>query len=166
MAGFDAGSSTDSLDYDFSTSKTADEKDREVLKDARGTVPEPSQRQVDAYRKGLLEVFKDPALKSVAKAAANGVDPENMSGQEIVALLGDDDVPIENLMKAMDAQSEQLIKICAGTPSKKQIMALPPRERTAFFGWLAGELFPKDPTSQTPVSTRSLVGANGVGPTT
>lgn len=163
MAGFDAGGSTTTLDFDFSTSKVADEAAREILKDAKGTIAEPTQKMVDDYRKAMLRTVKDPELEKLVEVALSGRDVTKLPPADLVRLMGE--MPEDKLLKAMDGQHEHLIKICGGNPSKKQIMALPPRERAAFFGWLAGELF-EDPTVPTAGSTPSPVGANGVGPTT
>jgi hypothetical protein len=110
---FDAESAAETLDFDFT----------KYLPGVKGTIPEPSQAQIDAFAK--------------ANNAASGVDPE------------DDDAVKESNEKLLDA----LVKFCSGAPTKAQLKKLPKRVQTAFFGWLFGMFLKANPTKTSGTSS-------------
>lgn len=155
--GFSAGKAATSLDYDFTDGNYADEQTSAILADAKGSVPEPTQDRLDGFTHALRQLATDP---DIAELASLGSDPDP---QQVVAVLAT--VPEEKLQGVNDAMLQAVIDLCAGSPSEQQIRALPPRIRTAFIGWLSGELV--GPTGPTPDSGRSLVATpNGAGPGT
>lgn len=156
MTGFDAGNAVTSLDYDLSTVKVSDPAAAETLSTAKGTIPEPSQDVLDTFTHRLRQMALDPDM-----AAIVGLGTDAQPG-EILAAVGD--VGEDKLKGIADAMVDAVIDLCQGSPSEAEIRALPPRVRTAFAGWLSGELVgPTRPTS----GTRPLPAlANGAGPGT
>lgn len=136
--GFDAGKAVDALDYDFTA----------YVDDAKGTIPEPRQAQVDALFDALREVV-------VASGAEAGATPEAI----ISGLAG---LP-EDVVKAQsEAMLDALAAFCQGTPSREEIEALPVRPLQAFVGWLVGQL--EDPGKG--ATQRAPATANGAAPLT
>jgi hypothetical protein len=154
--GFDAGKSVQALDFDFTTIQVADDATREILKDAKGTIPEPTQDALDRFTAHVRELATDP---EIAALVALGDNPDPAA---VVAAIGE--MPEEKLLGVTEGMLSVIIDVCSGTPSEEQIRALPPRVRNAFVGWVSGELV--GPTGPTPASGRSLVTANGAGPAT
>lgn len=154
MSTFDVGREVDPLNYDLSTTRAADPKAREILKDAKGTVPEPSQDALETFQERMRKAVVE---QGVGEIAALG---ENAPPEKLIEVMGK--LP-EGAMKAvMDTNLDAVAELCGGAPTKEQITALPARERLRFIGWLTGSLVrPTQPTSD---STPSLVGANGAGP--
>lgn len=154
--GFDAGRAVTSLDFDFSTVAVADEQSKQVLREARGTIPEPSQEALEGFTDRLREIALDPDMVDVIALG------DNPAPEQVVAALGR--VSQEKLERVMDETVTAVVQVCNGTPSEDQIRALPPRVRNAFVGWLSEQLV--GPTQPTAASRPSPVAANGVGPGT
>jgi predicted urease superfamily metal-dependent hydrolase len=155
MSRFDAGRQI-GLAYDLTTLPIADPEAAEVLKEARGIVPEPSQKSLESFIEALRGIATDEAVAGVMAL------PDNPSPEEVMETMSR--LSEEDMDRAADAMTEALIDICSGSPTKEQIEAMPMRLRGAFLGWLAEELV--GPTRPTSDSTPSLAGANGAGPAT
>ena len=111
--GFDAASAVEPLDFDF-----------HPYADAKGTVPEPSQEQVER----LFE-----AIRGLAVAA--GIQPGASREEAIAAFAAiPEEVQKEQARHTLDA----LVEFCQGSPSREQIEQLPYRPLNAFIGWLVG----------------------------
>lgn len=153
--GFDAGKAVIALDYDFSTVKVADESAAEILKEAKGTIPEPSQDALEAFQERLRSRIVDGGLEEIA---ALGDDP---STADVVSAISG--LPEGALGEMMNDTLDAVADLCAGSPTREQINVLPARIRLAFIGWLTESLV--GPTQPTPATTPSLATANGAGPT-
>lgn len=156
MAKFDAGASVEALDYDFSTIKVADEQSAAILKDAKGTVPEPTQDALERFQEQLRETVIGNGLEDIV-----GLGEDAPPEQVISAMSTLDEGALHRVMQGTNDAIKQL---CAGSPSPEQIDALPARVRLAFVGWLTQSLV--GPTRPTSVSGPSLATANGAGPAT
>jgi hypothetical protein len=155
--GFDAGKSVTTLDYDLTTANVADEEAREILKDAKGTIPEPSQAALDRFTSHVRDIATDPDL---AALVALGEDPDPAAVIDAVGQM-----PEEKLNQVTEGMLDVIIDVCQGSPTEEQIRALPPRVRNAFVGWVSGELV--GPTGPTSGSSRSpaAMSANGASAT-
>jgi hypothetical protein len=126
MAGFDAGTVVDPLDWNF-----------EAYGGRSGTIPEPAEKTVIIYQKKIQLL----ASKIVEKARAQGERPADIDTNEF----------LERLAKSQGeeaiAAAAELDKItgefCKGHPTTEELAALPYRVKIAFFQWLQGELSPE-----------------------
>jgi hypothetical protein len=130
MAGFDAGAVVEPLDWDF-TKITKDPKDK-------GTVPEPTDRQIEA-------MFKDVAKLAKELSAKAGLNSGEATPEQLMIAMADlpDDVEI-GFSDMLDGMSKIFGKLCKNQPSKTQLDKLPMRIRMRFFIWLAQELRPEN----------------------
>lgn len=104
----------ETLDYDF----------RGIPKDGpakgycsgKGTVPEPSTADLEAYQATMKEITVGRSLEDLAQA-----DTKEQQ---------------EQLHKTLEATAE----FCKGTPSLQELEELPPRMKIAFIRWLGGEI--------------------------
>lgn len=125
--GFDAGKAVAALDWTFSP----------YLEDARGTIPEPTQAEFEAFMDALGEIAQ----------LEDGEEPDEIASA-VKTALADDGLVKQFWPKVMDA----LEPICKGAPSREQLEALPARLRFAFFDWLTNEL--TDPTKPSAATRR------------
>ncbi len=116
MAGFDAGTAVEKLDFTFEP----------YLPGVKGTIPEPPQDAVDAFS-------------------------EVMAGARALLAKVDDDESSESEKAATLEVARALSSICSGAITTDQFVALPPRLRNAFAGWLMGQF--ANPTSASDGST-------------
>lgn len=124
MSKFNAGVEVDSLDFDFAK-----------FGGPVGTIPEPSQDQVDAYMIGL-EGLRDRVRREMRKQYSDEVAEDAAEGLDLQALG----------QTTRDATTELygLIEdLCSGAITVAFLQSLPYRVVGAFAGWLAGELAPK-----------------------
>jgi hypothetical protein len=87
---------------------------------AKGTVPEPSQEAVEQFQEVILAILPDGDLDKL----------QNLSLAEGKA--------------ATLKFKEALADLCAGSPSREELDALPHRVLVAFSGWLSGSF--QDPS--------------------
>jgi len=133
--GFDAGAVVEPLDWDFTKFDAG-----------KGTIPEPTDAQID-------RLFKDIAGMSKEIMSKAGLPEGEATPEELLAALAnlpdDVDFGIGDMMKTM---SKIFAKLCTNQPTQAQLMKLPLRIRMRFFVWLAGELRPEDfgPASTSP----------------
>jgi hypothetical protein len=124
---FDAGSEVEPLDYNFDTIAKRYPGRYPELEGVTGTVPEPSddavqtfQRRLTAATVDLLPVIDMDDRVAVAKALR--------------------DMPEETFAKADQTIIDAVGELCAGSPTREQIAALPFRLRRKFVAWLQREL--------------------------
>lgn len=129
--GFNAGKAVVALDYDFTA----------FIEGAKGTIPEPTQDELEAFYAGMAEIAEIDVPED------GDVDAE-AARTAISEVLSDDGLMRQFWPKVLDA----LEPICKGSPTRAQIEALPARIRLAFFDWLTSEL--TDPTKQNAASRR------------
>lgn len=113
--GFVATEAVEALDYDFNPHV-----------DAKGTIPEPSTRQIEDFRTAIFTTLQ-----------ASGLDPEALSSGKVnLAMLGD-------LMEKGSAVERAMVTAVAdltGIPDRT-LEALPYRIKAAFVGWVTGQFF-------------------------
>lgn len=127
MAGFDAGTSVDPMDYDFTT-----------VKDGRGkgTVPEPSNEDMKAFQRTFADIQRRAMAQADETEIAKMPEDEFSKLQDTMESLGEEmDVCIANL--------------CKQTPSVDEVSSLPFRVKTAFAKWLMQQFDPNAETSGT-----------------
>lgn len=127
MAGFNAATAVEPLDYDFTGFVEGPE--------ATGTVPEPSQQAMAGYRKAVMAVIRE--YKDVQE-----IDPD---------ALGDEDLErvserAEELEKRMD---ELTARLCKNMPSMETLAKLPWRHKVLFSKWLQEQFNPGKLTGAT-----------------
>lgn len=126
MAGFDAGSACEKLDYDFTTGpfwSALVEKHPNLADQGRGTVPEPAEDDIMAFQR--------------AQRAALGLDvgaTEEEVRKHLMAMTDDE-------QEAMNvAVLDAYVALCNGSPSREMLSAIPFRHRRLFYRWLSGEI--------------------------
>lgn len=129
MAGFNASTAVEALDYDF-----------RPFVEAHGVVPEPSTDQITVYRKAIMDMFEE--------MIPEGLDDENQKTvdmiHKVVQFLGSD--RSEEQEKILHV----LADVCSDKPSYDELSALPYRHQQAFAGWVSGIfLLPSMPTPAT-----------------
>jgi len=124
---FDAGSEVEPLDYNFDTIAKRYPGRYPELEGVIGTVPEPSDDAVQTFQRRLTAATVDllPVLDlddrvAVAKALR--------------------DMPEETFAKADQVIIDAVGELCAGSPTRDQVAALPFRLRRKFVAWLQREL--------------------------
>jgi len=126
MAGFNAATAVDPLDFDFSK-----------YGGPTGVIPEPSTKQVEAFLNTAQDVAK---LLGIAPGQALSV--ESISA-----------IPQDAAEKMNALMTERVLELCAGEITEEDLDKLPFRVRSAFTAWLAGELAP-DPTTPAAATRR------------
>lgn len=109
--------------------------------DFDGVIPEPSDRQIATFLKGL-KTLMGSALTTMGVAEGTDVtDPDQM----MKAL---DDLEPDKFVEVQDGMASLHADLCSGQPSKEQILAVPMRRRMLFFQWLQSEVM--SPEAATP----------------
>lgn len=128
MAGFDAGTAVDPMDYDFTTVPGGIGK---------GTVPEPSTREMKEFQQTFAQIMRDGNKLEIDDEAA-----AKMS-----------DADFKKFQKETDAIGERLdtaiSKLCRDMPSREEVASLPFRVKTAFSKWLMEQFSPEGAASGT-----------------
>jgi hypothetical protein len=120
LAGFVAQGVVEALDYDFNP-----------YLDVSGTIPEPTDTQIETFLLAMKDLY--------VKAQKEQPDLGDLSSQaDILEAL--DKVDPTTQIKLLGEMAAIYSKLCSGTPTTKQINALPVRVRTIFFAWLQGEV--------------------------
>lgn len=123
MAGFDAGSVVDPLDYKFEA----------FVPGCNGTIREPSDRQIADYLAGIKGLVKEYQDKLPPSLISGGTDAASLA----VAV---EDLDPEIVVSFHDAIAGLFAELCSGQPSKADILGLPPRTRAMFYQWLQQEV--------------------------
>lgn len=141
MAGFDAGSAVEPMDWDFSKFGAG-----------KGTVPEPSDVEIDRFMRQYqvlatqvirsAEAQTNQQLQELIERRAKEDDPDSpekpLTLEQSVEVMKQ--VDLGNSAEIANAMLDLIITITKGQPSREQLMALPHRVRGAFYGWLIGQL--------------------------
>jgi len=150
MAVFNAASVLEALDYDF-TDLAGPPNNIAGLAEAKGTIPEPTERQVRQFLQSSareMQRIQRQARKAVADAEAKngeGEPAEAAADDAGLAVLADVDMRAADATRRRDA--EILAKLCSGQPSAEILMLLPHRIYKAFSEWLLKEVL--DPEAVT-----------------
>ncbi len=119
MPAFSAESVVEALDYSFLP-----------YTDAKGTIREPTDKQIASFLSGVKKVVTQSEL------TLPNVDPDNPAS--VMEAL--DDLDPEDVVSLMGKMAGLYADLCSGDPSKAQILALPMRVRQQFYVWLQGEV--------------------------
>lgn len=143
MAGFDAGSAVEPMDWDFSKFGAG-----------KGTIPEPSDVEIEKFMRKYqvlatqvmrsAEVQTNEELRELVEQRAKEADPNNPTAPLTVAesleVMKTVDLSGVKATEISDAMLELVLTVTKGMPGREQILALPNRIRGAFYGWLIGQL--------------------------
>jgi hypothetical protein len=119
LPAFSAESVVEALDYSFLP-----------YTDAKGTIREPTDKQIASFLSGVKKVVKE------SEGKLPNVDPDNPAS--VMEAL--DDLDPEDVVSLMGKMAGLYADLCSGDPSKAQILALPMRVRQQFFAWLQNEV--------------------------
>lgn len=117
---FIAAEAIEPMDFDFGAFVDGPE--------AKGTVPEPSQKAMAGYRKAVLAVIRE--YKDVQDA-----DFETLTDEEMDSL--------NSRGEELEAKMDQLTaRLCKDNPSVETLAKLPWRHKLMFSQWLQGQFDP------------------------
>lgn len=126
MAGFDAATAVEPMEWDFSH-----------YGGGKGVVPEPSTREMQDFQRDFAKV-----MRKGQKLEVSDEDAMKMSEKEFDKLQKD--------AQAIGEELDELIaRLCKGTPSREDVATLPFRVKTAFSKWLMEQFAPEGGTSGT-----------------
>jgi hypothetical protein len=97
------------------------------------TIPEPSDRQIGEFMKGLKGVMSSALSTMGIEDGLDLTDPAQM----MKAL---DELEPDKFVEVQDAMAELHAALCSGRPSKEQILQVPMRRRNLFYQWLQSEV--------------------------
>lgn len=123
MAGFDAASVVEPLDYTLRPHV-----------DKAGTIREPNDRQIADYLAGYQQMVKDYRGQLPDTLVAGG-------NPDIGAVLdAATDLDTEIVLKLNAEVAALVAALCSNDPSKDDILGLPPRIRAMFCAWVQKEV--------------------------
>lgn len=125
MAGFNAETVVEPLDYDFRTKDNPDAR--------HGTIREPSDRQIADYMAGIKQLVRDFQGKLPESLVAGDADAASLTDAT-------EDLDPEIVMELNGALATLLAALCSDEPSREDILRLPPRIRAHFYAWLQREV--------------------------
>jgi hypothetical protein len=126
MAGFDAATAVEPMDWNF-----------EKFGGGSGVVPEPSTKEMKSFQQEFGKIMRDSAALEMPDDEAMKLSEDEFTAlQEQVAELGE----------RLDTAIAQL---CKDQPSVDQVAKLPFRVKTAFSKWLMEQFRPEGATSGT-----------------
>jgi hypothetical protein len=120
MAKFDAGTVVEALEWTF-----------EPFVHASGVIREPNDEQIAQYLKDVKAIGEEVRAKIPNAPAGN--DPASL----MEAL---EDLDLDSVSALTGKMAGIIAALCSGEPSRETILALPPRRRTMFYGWLQAEV--------------------------
>jgi hypothetical protein len=126
MAGFNAATVVEPLDYDFRT--------KDYPQAVHGTVREPNDKLIAEYMAGVKELVKE--VKDKLPSALTGGSDVDISE----LFMAVDDLDPQVVIKFHDDMAGVFAKLCSGEPSKQNILDLPIRMRVMFYAWLQREV--------------------------
>lgn len=135
---FKPSDAVEALDYDF----------RDSGVEFVGTIPEPSQDDLDALFADMRKIGTEGALGSLA-SVQDGDNP-------VKALAALDENALTDITGALVAA---VAKLCKGTPTEDEINALPVRHRQVFISHLLDQI--TNPQLRQPASRPAVVRTNG-----
>jgi hypothetical protein len=120
VAGFNAATVVEALDWTF-----------EPFVKASGCIQEPTDDQIAAYLRDVKALGEE--IKEKVPDAPDSTDPV-----DLMAAL--DDLDLDAVAEMTGKMAGIIAALCSGEPSRETILALPPRRRTMFYGWLQSEV--------------------------
>lgn len=114
------------LEYDF----TGFAANSGGMCSGKGTIPEPTKQMLLDYAQAVREIFETDDLADV--------DPATMVADSFATEEKDE------VSEELDSASDQLLDatsaLCSGTPTKAQLVELPPRILRGFMKWVYREI--------------------------
>lgn len=130
MSGFVAAEAAEPLDYDLTA----------YVADCKGTIPEPSREAIRAFFHAFGVVA---AQRDDLRASDDFTPTEDRTLTDLVTAR----------MAASDALADKeldaVVALCAGSPSRADLEALPGRMQQLFVGWLWEKFTNPQPTAAT-----------------
>jgi hypothetical protein len=120
MAKFDAAAVVEALDWTF-----------EPFVHASGVIKEPNDDQIATYLADLKAIGTE--IREKVPDAPDATDPVGL----LAAL---EDLDLESVGALTGRMAGIYAALCGGDPTRETILALPPRRRTMFYGWLQAEV--------------------------
>lgn len=113
--GFKATEAVEELTYDFTPHSPT-----------KGTIPEPTSKQIEDYRDALVSAFK-----------STGLNPEDIQGGRVTF------DRLDELMERMKPLEEAMLNATADLTgiAHSTLRELPYRVKAAFMGWIMGQFF-------------------------
>lgn len=153
--GFNAATAVEALEYDFTTLNPCPDE----LREAKGVIPEPDIETLNRFSEGFYGLLRMTRqlnqIERPAPASEPETDDDESKVDEVEGVAAD---PLtvhalieewqDNLAENDDSDRQKLesalvdwlMIVCRPVLTEKQLMAIPGRVRTAFVGWLTGEL--------------------------
>jgi len=149
--GFNAGTVTEPMDWDFTAFGTPDDK---------GTVPEPTIEQADLFQQQYVSLLQTlmsiqqnariegavenanrahAAITELADALPTGAAPRTPI-DDLDAWAQESRIPKEEAQRVNDEMIRICAEICSGSPNEAQIRLLPSRPFRAFMAWLMEQI--------------------------
>lgn len=127
----------EALDYDFRPKV-----------DSHGTIPEPSDIQIDRFMKRYYSLMSGVAratetqkvLEESEALTEDAAEDEPKSIMDAIDAWETLDVNTPEAQRISEKLAEVLADVCSNTPSKEDILALGTLGRKAFTQWILGEL--------------------------
>lgn len=133
MPGFDAGSTVEALDWDFST--LINPKTKKAYVNRKGTLTEPSDQMIGDFLEGGKKIYAD--LRDGPAGQAMNLPADASATDMIDAVMS----VTGKLYVDMQASLAALFgALCSGDPSTEELLALPLRARTEFYRWIQTEV--------------------------
>ena len=120
MAAFNAGTVVEALEWTF-----------EPFVHASGVIREPNDEQIKAYLADVKKMGEE--IRAKIPDAPDGTDPASL----MAAL---EDLDLDSVAALTEKMAGIISALCSGEPNRETILALPPRRRTMFYGWLQAEV--------------------------
>jgi hypothetical protein len=120
VAAFNAGTVVEGLDWTF-----------EPFVHTSGTIREPNDEQISRYLKDVKAIGEE--IRQKIPDAPDGGDPASL----MAAL---EDLDLDSVAELTGRMAGIIAALCSGEPSRDTILALPPRRRAMFYGWLQAEV--------------------------
>jgi hypothetical protein len=126
MGVFDAASIVEPLDFKFEA----------FVPGCNGTIKEPTDKQIAQFWADLRKLIADTRrhAEETGKALADASGDEDAT--EAIAGLDDVGAAVELHRRMAEIHSA----LCSGSPSEAELLRLPMRIRTPFYGWLQQEV--------------------------
>lgn len=125
MPGFNAAEVVEPLEWDFTKYDAG-----------KGTVPEPSDKDIETLFRDLTKVSKDVMEKA-------GVGKLTGTPEQVMAAIAELDDSAIGITQMISGFTKAFAKLCKNQPTAIQLNKLPLRVRMAFYVWLADELRPE-----------------------
>lgn len=126
MAGFDAATAVDPMEWDFSH-----------YGGGKGVVPEPSTAEMQDFQRDFAKVMRKGQALEISDEEAMKLSEKAFDKLQADA------------QKIGEELDELIARLCKGSPSTEDVATLPFRVKTAFSKWLMEQFRPEGETSGT-----------------